>query len=266
MNARGDYRAAVVALLFEMGSQGVQEDGDAIVTHFPPPIEPEVLRQRLRHLSPRAIVEIADTPDVDWSEHWRDQIRSHDTGRFVIAPPWLVSSGDAARTIVIDPGMAFGTGDHQSTRGVLRLMPAVIRPGDFVADLGAGSAVLAIAAAKLGADRVVAIEMDPDAIGNAEENVVRNGVAERVTVMEGDAEILLPLIAPIRVALVNIISSVIIRLLPTIERALTADGVMIIAGVLTSERASLGEVLSEHKWTIVDESVEGEWWSATARR
>ena len=266
MHAPGDDREAVVALLFEMGSQGVQEDGDAVVTHFPPAVEPEVLRQRLRRVSPRAVVELGETPDVDWSEHWRDQIRSHDLGRFVIAPPWLVRAEDGDRTIVIEPGMAFGTGDHQSTRGVLRLLPDVVQTGDFVADLGAGSAVLAIAAAKLGAGRVVAIELDPDAIGNAEENVRRNGVGDRVTVMEGDAEILLPLIAPVQVALANIVSSVIIRLLPTIKHALTPDGTMVLAGVLTSERESLGAVLHEQGWAVVGESIEGEWWSATARR
>jgi ribosomal protein L11 methyltransferase len=141
-----------------------------------------------------------------------------------------------------------------------------VRPGDFVADLGAGSAVLAIAAARLGAARVIAIEMDPDAIGNAEENVERNGVADRVTVMEGDADILLPLVAPVRVALVNIISSVITLLLPTIGRALTDDGAMILGGVLVAERDALIEVLGEHGWTVERESIEGEWWSATARR
>jgi ribosomal protein L11 methylase PrmA len=76
---------------------------------------------------------------------------------------------------VIDPGMAFGTGDHPTTRGVVRLMQGAVRPGDLVADLGAGSAVLSIAAIKLGAARAAAIEFDPDAIGNAEENVARNG-------------------------------------------------------------------------------------------
>ena len=266
VNAPGDDREAVVALLFEMGSQGVQDDRGAIVTHFPPSVEPDVLRRRLQDVSPRAEVELADTPDIDWSEHWRDQIRSHDAGQFIIAPPWLVDVADVERTIVIDPGMAFGTGDHPSTRGVLRLMPGVVAQGDIVADLGAGSAVLAIAAARLGARRVVAIELDPDAIGNAEENVVRNGVADRVTVLEGDAEVLLPLVAPVRVALVNIISSVITQLLPTIGRSVTPDAAMILGGVLTTERAALTRLLSEHGWIVAAEAVEGEWWSATARR
>ena len=266
VRAPGDDRDAVVALLFEMGSMGVQEDGDALVTHFPPPVEPEVLAQRLRHVSPRAVVEMADTPDVDWSVQWRDRIVSHDVGALIIAPPWLARPEDAQRTIVIEPGMAFGTGDHPTTRGVIRLMSGIIREGDLVADLGAGSAVLAIAAAKLGAGRVIAIELDPDAIENAEENVDRNGVSDRVTVVEGDAALLLPLVAPVRVVLVNIISSVITQLLPVIERSIAPEGVMVLSGVLVAERDMLSEVLRGRGWSLGAHDVEGEWWSATATR
>lgn len=266
IRASGNDRDAVLALLFELGSMGVQEDGDALVTHFPPPVDGEALRQRLRHVSRHAVVEMADTPDVDWSVHWRDQIVSHDIGQFVIAPPWLVRAEDASRTIIIEPGMAFGTGDHATTRGLVRLMGDVIRAGDVVADLGAGSAVLAIAAARLGASRVIAIELDADAIENAEENVVRNRVSERVTVLQGDAELLLPLVAPVRVVLVNIISSVITQLLPVIEQSLATDGAMVFGGVLVAERAALSAVLDDRGWTIGAEHVEGDWWSATARR
>ena len=266
VRAPGDDRDAVVALLFELGSMGVQEDGETLLTHFPPPIERTALRERLQSVSPTAVVELTDTPDVDWSEHWRDQIRSHDVGHLVIAPPWLARAEDAARTIVIEPGMAFGTGDHATTRGVIRLMTDIIRSDDVVADLGAGSGVLAIAAAKLGARRVLAIELDHDAIENAEENVARNGVADRVTLVEGDAELLLPFAAPVRVVLVNIISSVITQLLPTIEAALASDGVMVFSGVLLAEREALTRVLNDRGWSIAADDVEGEWWSARARR
>jgi ribosomal protein L11 methyltransferase len=141
-----------------------------------------------------------------------------------------------------------------------------VQPGDTVADLGAGSAVLAIAAARLGARRVAAIEMDPDAIGNAELNVVRNDVADRVTVLEGDAAVLLPLVAPVRVILANIISSVITALLPTIGAALEDGGALILSGVLVTERAALLDVLERAGWAVEADDVEGEWWSALARR
>ena len=135
---------------------------------------------------------------------------AHRVGNLVIAPPWLAGEFDPHTTIVVDPAMAFGTGEHPTTRGVMRLMQGVVKSGDVVADLGAGSAVLSIAAAKLGARRVTAIEIDPDSIGNAEENVRVNGVGAIVEVIEGDATTLLPLLAPVRVVLANIISSVLI--------------------------------------------------------
>ena len=169
-------------------------------------------------------------------------------------------------TIVIEPEMAFGTGEHQTTRGVVRLLPALIRPGDRVADLGSGSAVLAIAAAKRGAAHVVAIEIDHDAIANAIENVARNGVAGSVTVLEGDAAVLLPLVAPMRVVLANILSSVLLAMLPMIRRALTVDGEAILSGILLDERETMLAALARDGWRLVAEDVEGAWWSVRAAR
>ena len=129
-----------------------------------------------------ASVERTDLGEVDWSTRWHTRVGVQRVGRIAVAPPWLSDEiANAEIPIVIEPAMAFGTGEHETTRGVLALMQPLVRAGDVVADLGSGSGVLAIAAAELGATRVVAIEMDPDAIGNAEENVERNGVADRVT-------------------------------------------------------------------------------------
>jgi ribosomal protein L11 methyltransferase len=123
--------------------------------------------------------------------------------------------------------------------------------------------VLAIAAARLGARRAIAIELDHDAIGNAEQNVAANGVSDRVSVIEGDAAVLLPLVAPVRVILANIISSVLLELLPAIELALTEDGVAILSGILVDERADMEATLARRKWRVVDVDQEGLWWSAT---
>ena len=159
--------------------------------------------------------------------------------------------------------MAFGTGDHATTRGVLGLMQDVVRAGDVVADLGSGSGVLAIAAAKLGAARVAAIESDPDAIGNAEENVAANDVAGRVVVIEGDATVLLPLVAPVRVVLANIISAVIRDLLPVVKESLTADGIAIFSGMLVAESEAMRAAFEAAGFVVGADVAEGEWWSCT---
>ena len=179
----------------------------------------------------------------------------------MIAPPWLAAQFDPDTTIIVDPAMAFGTGEHATSRSVVLLMQGVVRPGDVVADLGAGSAVLSIAAAKLGAARVAAIELDHDAIENAEENVAANRVSDRVEVIEGDAATLLPLLAPVRVILANIVSSALIPLLHVLHGSLTADGQAILSGILTEERDTFIAALNASAWTIERELTEDVWWT-----
>jgi ribosomal protein L11 methyltransferase len=262
---RGDA-TAVVAALFAAGSLGVQEDGDTLLTHFPPGADVDDLRAVIAGADPGAEVQVGRADATDWTEAWKERVRAHALGALTVAPPWLAGASDRERTIVIEPGMAFGTGEHATTRGVVRLLQRVLRPGDVVADLGAGSAVLAIAAARLGAARVAAIEIDPDAIGNAEENVARNGVADRVRVIEGDAGVLLPLVAPVRVVLANIISSVLVGLLPAIEAAVTRDGDAILSGILYEEREQMLDVLQPRGWRVDAEDHEEIWWSVSISR
>ena len=259
-------RDAVADALFALGSQGLQEDGDALLTQFPPGSDVDAIRDALLAADPSADVAISAAEPVDWTEGWKKLIGAHDLGALTVAPPWLAEGRDPARTIVIDPGMAFGTGDHPTTRGMVRLMDGAIRPGDVVADLGAGSAVLSIAAVRLGAARAAAVELDPDAIGNAEENVRRNGADGAVTVIQGDADLILPLLAPVRVVLANIISSVLVALMPTMSRALAPDGVMILSGILVEERDSMLAVLAAHGWRADAEDAEEAWWSVRAVR
>jgi ribosomal protein L11 methyltransferase len=126
--------------------------------------------------------------------------------------------------------------------------------------------VLAIAAAKLGASHVAAIEVDPDAIGNAEENVVRNGVGDRVVIIEGDAFVLLPLVAPLRIVTANIVSSVLVALMPVVAAALEPDGCAILSGILADERGAMSQRIEELGWRCKAEDFEDEWWSATITR
>jgi ribosomal protein L11 methyltransferase len=260
--AGANCRERLVAALFAHGSAGVHEDGDVLVTFLPEAtVSDDALLRSLALADGAAHVELGFVDASDWARRWPTRVGIHVLGPLTIAPPWLASDLDPRRTIVIDPGMAFGTGEHETTRGVLRLLPHVVRAGDIVADLGAGSGVLAIAAAKLGAARVAAIEMDHDAIGNAEANVERNGVADRVRVIEGDAQMLLPLVAPVRVVTANIISSVVIDLLPCIMGALLDGGQAVLSGILREEREAMLIVLRETGWRVEREDVEGEWWS-----
>jgi ribosomal protein L11 methyltransferase len=257
--------ADVARALFAAGAEALQETDGALMTQVADAPAAARLAAAARAADPDVAIDESPAPVVDWTTAWRTQLRAHTVGLLTVTPPWLAAPFLPERTIVIDPAMAFGTGDHATTRGVLGLMQEVVRPGDSVADLGAGSAVLAIAAAKLGAARVAAIESDPDAIGNAEENVATNGVGGRVVVIEGDAGVLLPLVAPVRVVLANIISAVIRELLPAVRESLAADGAAIFSGMLVTESDVMRREFEAGGFRVHAEVSEGEWWSCTVR-
>lgn len=255
----------VIDALFGAGSLGVHEDGVAIVTHFAPGTDIGVIAGAIREIDAAAGITTGFAPKVDWSE-WRASVASHHLGRIVIEPPWFESNGPDSLRVVIDPAMAFGTGEHATTRGVVRLMQQLHPMPTTVADLGAGSAVLAICAAKLGAKRAIAIELDHDAIGNAEENVEANGVSDSVTVIEGDAALLLPLVAPVQLVLANIISSVLLEILPVIHAGLAPGGHAILSGILLEERSLMIEALPNSDWNVISEDSEEAWWSVLIAR
>ncbi|HEX7123342.1 MAG TPA: 50S ribosomal protein L11 methyltransferase [Gemmatimonadaceae bacterium] len=262
----GSRRDEVIAALFAAGAGGLHEDGDAVVTHFPSTAEAQSVAKRLAAIVSATAITMAPVPDIDWTIAWRERLGDYALGSLTIVPPWRAAGHDPTRTIVIEPGMAFGTGDHPSTRGAGRLLEAAVRPGVRVADLGTGSGVLAIAAARHGAAHVFAIEIDPDALPNARANVERNGVAEVVHLLEGDAAVLLRLVAPVDVIVANIISSIILPLLPVMAECLRPGGTAIIAGLLAAERNEVRRALSDGGWRVLQEDLEDDWWSARIER
>lgn len=260
------HREEAIAALFAAGAQGVHEDGSALVTSFPDEATARAAGAAATTGDPAASIDIQPAVSVDWSTAWRDHARVVTLGKLTVAPPWLADGLDRSRAIVIDPGMAFGTGDHASTRGALTLLQDAVKSGSMVADLGAGSAILSIAAARLGASRVWAIEIDPDAQQNAASNVDDNGVSDVVHLLEGDAMTFLPLIAPVDVISANIISSVIIQMLPAMADALAPGGYAVLAGIMDSEHDVVMDALKNDHWELRKPHLEEGWWSALVQR
>jgi ribosomal protein L11 methyltransferase len=258
-------RDAVIAALFDKGSQGVHEAGDQIITYFPTTTGTQDIRDAILAVDRGSVIDIgpAEVPDAATLQ---GKFARQIIGSLTIAPPWLTDGLDPMTTVVIDPAMGFGTGEHPTTRGVLRLMQTIPLEGNVVADLGAGSAILSIAAARLGAKKVIAIELDDDASGNALENIERNGLRDRVHFIHGDATTILPLVAPVDVVLANILSSVLVDLLPVIRDSLRASGKVILSGILVSERPQMMTEIRNGYWRLESEDVEGEWWSALISR
>lgn len=147
------------------------------------------LRSLPRHGLPAgpARITIREVDDAAWEDAWKSRSRPVAAGRLWITPTWdRTPRPRGAVVIELDPGMAFGSGAHASTQLCLRALDAHLRGGEVVIDVGTGSGILAIAAAKLGARRVLAVDRDPVAVQVALGNVTHNAVGDRVTVREGD--------------------------------------------------------------------------------
>ena len=213
-----------------------------------------------------------DVPDEPWAERSQASLRAIRVGNFVIAPPWDVEGADtleddwaeepvdgsATTLVVIEPSMGFGTGHHESTRLCLRALQQIDLAGKCVVDLGTGSGVLAIAAARLGASRVVALDDDADAVDAARANVTRNGVDDRVEVrceglgadpaLRGD------------LVLGNLTGGLLRRLAGAVSACVAPECALILSGFTSDERdavahafapASVTRNLTENGWVAL---------------
>jgi ribosomal protein L11 methyltransferase len=260
--------------LLALGGAAVQEEGDALVTYLLPPDDPEAFLAEARAhfaawLPGGAVPELSWRwqENEDWARKWREGLRPRKvTGRLVVKPTWTEWERAEGEVVIdIDPQMAFGTGEHATTRGCLRLLDDALRPGDRVVDIGSGSAILAIAAALLGAGEVVAVEYDPDANLNARENLEQNGVESRVRIVEAMADPpLLRELGRFDLVLANILSSVIRPLLPAFREALGGDpaGRLIVSGILGTEHAEVVRDAEAAGFRVERVDEEEEWWSA----
>ncbi|MDB4952387.1 MAG: Ribosomal protein methyltransferase [Gemmatimonadetes bacterium] len=263
--------------LVEQGSWAVQEDGGAILTWIPDPADPDaVLAELGAHV--RANLPDGVEPRLsfhwqaneDWARKWKDGLGPRRvTDRLVVKPTWTEWEAEPGQVVLdVDPQMAFGTGEHATTRGCLRLLDSVVRDGDRVLDIGSGSAILAIAAVRLGAAEAVAVEYDPDANLNARENVEQNGVLGRVVIVEAMADAaLLAGFGRFDVVLANILSGVIRPLLPAFRDALAGapGGRLIVSGILRAEHEDVVRDAAAAGFRVEKVDEEDEWWSALLR-
>ena len=187
-------------------------------------------------VNPRpAEVWLEEVEAEDWSVKWRSGFHPRRVGkRLIIAPTWHeLTPNDAEILIRLDPGMAFGTGHHPTTEVSMELLEKVIRKGDIVADIGTGSGILSIAAAKLGAKRVDAVDNDGAVMPIAAENIGRNEVNTVVHLKRRDG--LKALRGTYHVIISNILSEVILPMIPDYSQFLNREGKVILSGFMENE-------------------------------
>lgn len=204
--------------------------------------------------------------DVDWSTRWREGLGPRHFGRLTVTPSWSPGARADAATVVLDPENAFGSGEHGSTRAALTLLERLVRPGDRVLDLGSGSGILAIAAARLGAASAVGVEEDAEANEVALRNAARNQVDHLTAFLEGDAGDLAPLLGPADLVLSNILRTVNVRLLPAIAASLRPGGIAVFSGMEHAEADLFRPLLAPASLRVTDEAVDAGWWAVAARR
>jgi ribosomal protein L11 methyltransferase len=265
--ARAPEREAVATWLAQRTGRAVVEQDDGVLVGY-------AADAGLASALPAALadafgegIEVTTraAPAVDWATGWRHGLAVRRIGRLVLRPSWLPAPEGAA-VVTLDPETAFGSGEHGSTRTALRLLDANLRAGDRVLDLGTGSGVLAIAAARLGARWVVGIELDPAALPVALRNARQNRVTATVRFVEGDAAVLAPLLGPADLVLSNILRETNTSLLPVVAAALAPGGRAVFAGMEGPEAREFLAALARAGFRPVDETEDEGWWAVVAER
>ena len=257
-----DLSEGLTNLAWELGALGVVEEerpgsGATLRAFFPDTVAAATLEESVRRyldglrelgFAPARDLQVVALADENWADAWRAHFTPRPVGRrLLIVPPWDEDEADGRLVITIEPGRAFGTGHHGTTAGCLEAIEAVVerdRPSRMI-DLGTGSGILAIAAARLGVGAVLAVDEDPDAVACAMANAARNHVSDRVRCVLADATGLREPPAPLLVA--NLLSAAHRRLAEQYRRALAPGGTLILGGILDAEATDVVTALADHE-------------------
>jgi ribosomal protein L11 methyltransferase len=223
--------------------------------------------------------EVKEVDDEDWANAWKQYFKPiRISERLTIKPTWEEYTPTPDELVLeLDPGMAFGTGTHATTSLCLRTLEKFVQPGDDVIDVGTGSGILSIAASKLGARHVLAVDLDPVSISSASENIRLNGQEERVTVKlsdllgvlkvsETEASSDLGVTLPVQVVVANILAEIIILFVDDVYEVLKPGGIYIASGIITKKEADVEKALIASRFTIIDRSYDSDWVVITARK
>ena len=221
--------------------------------------------------------------EEDWANAWKEHYHvTHLGKRTVIKPTWREYAPQPGEVVIeLDPGMAFGTGQHPTTRTCAIALEDAVRPGDTVLDVGCGSGILSIAALKLGASHLLALDVSAVAVEATRENLAANGLADRaearLATLEGaagepyfplppDVAVLGAEVGAYDVVVANIIARVIAQLAPALVRATRPGGILIASGIIAERRHEAEEPLRAAGLLDIHDVIEGDWVTLVGRR
>lgn len=211
---------------------------------------------------------VKQVKDEDWANAWKQYFKPLQVSeRLTIKPTWEDYSPRGDEVVIeLDPGMAFGTGTHPTTALCLRVLERTVREGDTMIDVGTGSGILAIGAVKLGASRVLALDLDPVAVSSATENVKLNGLQDVIEVRrsdllgvlnEGDASASVQ--PPVDIVVANILAEIIVQFIDDVREVLKPGGIYIASGIYILKEADVKAGLLASGFEIIDRVRQDDW-------
>ncbi len=217
------------------------------------------LTERFSALQIPVSITVDTMREEDWAENWKQYYHPMHFGRVTVVPAWEeYTPQDGEVTLLMDPGMAFGTGTHETTRLALFFLEREMKSGARVLDVGTGSGILSIAAARLGASYCLATDLDPDAVKNARENVEKNGcdsiecrVSDLLSAVEvGDTY---------DFVLANIVADILLLLIPEVSRVMKPHATFVLSGIIASRTTEVTEALRLYGFTVNETATENDW-------
>ena len=210
-------------------------------------------------------VVLKEVNDEDWAESWKKYYKPTKIGEsIVIKPTWEEYDLREDEVMVeLDPGMAFGTGTHETTYLCIETLEKFVKEGFNIYDIGCGSGILSIVAAKLGAEKVVGVDLDPVCIDVSKKNIDLNGVEDRVRVVEGN---LLDVVdEKVDLIVSNIIAEIIVTMTKDLKRFLKKDGIFIASGIILDKESLVLDSLRENGFEVLEVNRKNEWLSIVSR-
>ncbi len=210
--------------------------------------------------------EVESTAEEDWAENWKQYYHPLHFGSIAVVPAWEEYTPSPGEKVVrMDPGMAFGTGTHETTALAMRYLEKQVRPGMNVLDIGTGSGILAIAASRMGAKHIVATDLDPDAVKNACENIAKNAVSN----VDCRISDLLSAVLPeerFDLIFANIVADILLRLLPDVGTHMNSGAAIVLSGIIRDRCADILDSLDRNGFLVKNIAKENDWCAILAEK